>query len=1038
VSNSPRKFSRLLVFAIAVLVALTGRFGAAASEHIGQVTFNGVAVPGATVVASQGDKRLATSTNQQGLYRFADLADGTWTIRVEMIGFSPASKDITIAADPQPVTFELSLLPFEVAAKDLPRLAPAAAAPPATASTNGNQARQAQPAGRTSSTNGGALQRAEVTAAARPAQPAAAAPPADPPPAEASNAAADGLLVNGSVNNGAASPFAQPAAFGNNRRTGRSLYTYAVGMNFGTSAWDTPQYSFSQFQTPQPEYTDTHYLFTFQGPLKIPGMLQRRPNLFLGYQHTEDHNATTQSALVPTLLERTGDFSRSVTAAGNPVTITDPTTGLPYANNQIRPEQLSPQAQALLKLFPAPNLDVDGGKQNYQAPFLSANRQNSVQMRVTQPINQRNQLLGTLSYQHTGLDTTSLFGFRDESTTSVVDSTVTWTRRFNQFFSIRPRGQYTQVTNEMTPFFAGTSNISGEAGIAGNNQTPANWGPPSLQFATITGLSDANASFTRLRTMTGGAEGYWYKGRHNLTIGGDVRMVHNDVLTQQDPRGRFSFNGAVSGNDLADFLLGVPRTTSIANGNPDKYFRSMQYDAYMNDDLRLSPAFTVMLGVRWEYEGPITEKQGRLVNLDVAPDFSHVAPVVATDPTGTVSGETYSSSLVSPDKLGIEPRLALAWRPVPGSSLVVRAGYGIYRNTNVYQPIATLLAQQPPLSRTFSVENSASNPVTLANAFLAAAPQNAINTYAVDPNLRVGAAQNWNASVQRDLPASLTVTTSYLGTHGTDLLQQFLPNSYALGTTNPCPACPAGFIYLVSDGVSNRHAGQVQLRRRLRNGLTWTANYTLAKANDNATAFSGPTQSGMAVAQNWLDLDAEYGPSSFDQRHLFTGQVQYTTGVGVGGGALLSGVKGSIIKNWTITANMDAGSGKPVTPVVQTQIPGTGVLGAMRADRTDASTSDIPEGFYINPAAYTVPVGHFGSAGRNSERGPKQFNLNMNVTRTFVLTQRFNMDWRLDVTNLLNRVTYSAINTSVGSQQFGLPIAANTMRKIQTSVRLRF
>jgi len=131
VSNSPRKTSRLLIFSVAILIALNGRFGAAAPEHIGQVTFNGVAVPGATVIASQGDKKLATSTNQQGLYRFADLADGMWTIRVEMIGFMPATKDVTIAPDAQPVTFELALLPFDVIAKDLPRLAPGSAPPPA-------------------------------------------------------------------------------------------------------------------------------------------------------------------------------------------------------------------------------------------------------------------------------------------------------------------------------------------------------------------------------------------------------------------------------------------------------------------------------------------------------------------------------------------------------------------------------------------------------------------------------------------------------------------------------------------------------------------------------------------------------------------------------------------------------------------------------------------------------------------------------------------------------------------------------------------
>jgi trimeric autotransporter adhesin len=1028
-SKSQLKTSRWICLAAVILIMLAVHRGRAASEHVGQVTHNGVAVPGATVTASQGDKKVATSTNQQGLYRFADLAEGAWTIRVEVFGFAPATKDITISAEPQPVTFELALMPFEEIARNLPRLAPATAAEPTTATAG-----QARPG----ATNGGGFQRTDVTAAARTAAPARPAPAEDPaPPPEQSAAAADGLLVNGSVNNGAASPFAQPAAFGNNRRSGRSLYSYVAGVNFGTSKWDSPRFSFTGVDT-TPSYTDTHVIGTFQGPLNIPGMLQRRPNLFLGFQHTEDHNATSQSAIVPTALERAGDFSQSVNALGQPITVINPQTGLPFSNNQIPSQLLSPQAAALLRLYPLPNLDA-GGRFNFESPILRATRQDSVQSRITQPINQRNQLLGTVSYQRTTAENTSLFNFEDRTRTSVIDTTVTWSRRFNQFFTMRPRGQFTQQTNETTPFFANRSNISGDAGILGNNQLPTNWGPPQLVFSSgIQGLSDALPAFTRTRSMTAGTEAYWYKGRHNLTIGGDARQVQTDVLSQQDPRGRFTFNGAVTGSDLGDFLLGIPRTTSIANGNADKYFRSTQYDAYVNDDLRLSPSFTVMLGARWEYEAPITEKQGRLVNLDTNAEFTQVAPVLATDPTGQVTGNQYVSSLIKPDKFGVQPRLALAWRPVPGSSLVVRAAYGIYRNTNVYQAIANLLAQQPPLSRTFNVENSPTNPVTLANAFAATAPTNASNTFAVDPELRVGYAQNWNASVQRDFPASLTVTASYLGTHGNHLLQQFLPNSYPLGAVNPCPTCPAGFIYLVSDGVSNRHAGQIQVRRRLRNGLTWTANYTLAKAEDDATAFSGPSLGGGAIAQNWLDLDAEYGPSSFDQRHNVTAQVQYTTGVGVTGGGLLTGLKGALIKNWTVTANLNAGSGLPVTPIIQTEIPGTGVLGAVRADLTSVSPDDIPEGYYLNPAAYTIPSGHFGTAGRNSARGPKQFGLNMSITRTFVLTQRFNMDWRADITNLLNRVTYSQINTIVGSRQFGLPTDANTMRQIKTSVRLRF
>src|SRR6185437_7190897 len=132
-----------------------------------------------------------------------------------------------------------------------------------------------------------------------------------------------------------------------------------------------------------------------------------------------------------------------------------------------------------------------------------------------------------------------------------------------------------------------------------------------------------------------------------------------------------------TGSDLADFLLGIPDTSSIAFGNPDKYLRESVYDAFFNDDWRMAPQFTISAGLRWEYGAPITELHGRLVNLDVAPGFSAVAPVLASDPVGSLTGRRYPDSLVEPDKHGIEPRIGIAWRPLSGSSMVVRAGYGI-------------------------------------------------------------------------------------------------------------------------------------------------------------------------------------------------------------------------------------------------------------------------------------------------------------------------------------------------------------------------
>src|SRR6202044_1905145 len=112
------------------------------------------------------------------------------------------------------------------------------------------------------------------------------------------------------------------------------------------------------------------------------------------------------------------------------------------------------------------------------------------------------------------------------------------------------------------------------------------------------------------------------------------------------------------------------------------------------------------------------------------------------------------TSLIRPDKSIVEPRIAMSWRPISGSSIVVRSGYGIYSDTSVYQATALLMAQQAPLSKSLSVENSATCPLTLANGFNPCSTTTA-DTYGVDPNFHVGYAQNWQLSVQSDLPAAL-------------------------------------------------------------------------------------------------------------------------------------------------------------------------------------------------------------------------------------------------------------------------------------------
>jgi hypothetical protein len=607
----------------------------------------------------------------------------------------------------------------------------------------------------------------------------------------------------------------------------------------------------------------------------------------------------------------------------------------------------------------------------------------------------------------------------------------------------------------VTPYFQDRQNIEGDAGISGVDTAAVDWGPPTLVFSSgIATLTDAQSEFNRNRTDSVSPTVRYYRGRHNITAGIDFRRQEYNYFAQQDPRGTFTFTGAATGSDFSDFVAGIPDTSSINYGNADKYLRESVYDAYITDDLRLRPELTLNVGVRWEYGAPITELKDRLVNLDVASNFTAVAPVLASDPTGPLTGQKYPSSLIRPDRRDVEPRVALSWRPIPGSSLVVRAGYGVYADTSVYQSTALQLAEQPPFSNALNTQNSTDCPLTLEQG-LVRQPCTATttNTFAVDPDFRVGYAQTWQLSAQRDLPFALQMTATYLGIKGTRGAQEYLPNTYPIGGANPCPDCPSGFAYISTNGNSTREAGSLQLRRRLRSGFSAAALYTYSKSvdDDSELGGEGPVSAGTtaqaaptaSIAQNWLNLRAERGPSTFDQRHLFTGDLQYTTGMGMGGRSLMSGWPGRVYKEWTVAAQISAGSGLPETPVYLAAANGSGVTGNLRPDRTTAPLYAGSNGSFLNAAAYTSPLpGQWGTAGRDSITGPGTFTFNGSISRTFRIFKTSNLDVRVDGTNLLNHAVFTSYNTTINptlvDPVFGLPAGANSMRSLETTVRLRF
>src|SRR5262249_17516771 len=161
---------------------------------------------------------------------------------------------------------------------------------------------------------------------------------------------------------------------------------------------------------------------------------------------------------------------------------------------------------------------------------------------------------------------------------------------------------------------------------------------------------------------------------------------------------------------------------------------------------------------------------------------------------------------------------------------------------------------------------------------------------------------------------------------------------------------------------------------------------------------------------------------------------QYTSGMGIKGGTLLSGWRGAVIKEWTFVSQINVGTGLPLTPIVQ-NVAANGNSGFIRPDYTGQPVYDNNLALNLNPQPFGAHKGHWGSAGRNSITGPSQFGFNASMSRTFRINDRFNADFRLDAQNVLNHVTYPNWNTTVGNFQYGLPIAANAMRSVQTTVR---
>ena len=1051
-------------------------------EITGRVTSGKVPLPGVTVSAANSitGRRYITSTDVNGNFSLPLPAFGRYVVRADFAGFAAATKEIIVnAATP------LQVVPLEMTLQS--RVQDESGNGAARAVASGN-ARGMQSLSVTSSETG---DEGATNPAAGSNPPITGAPSimnsdtasesvnvagnmgevdrgfdANELRERIEDARARGESPDGSNNvrigggpgggmGGGGPMIIMGPGMGGGRGLRNANFNQPHGTVFyqlGDSALDAAPYSLTGVPATKPAFVQNNYGALLGGALNIPHIYNGglKTFFFIGAFGGHSSNPYNVYSVVPTIAERNGDFSQTVYTsgpnAGQPVTIYDPATHQPYAGNKL--PSIDPVAKALLNYFPLPN---QPGAQNFHFASSADTSQDTITGRIIHNFGSSPAMSMTpfggmsrgggkvhhnlnfgFSYQHSDNDLLNPFpalgGANQSHNLNVSGAYSMSVGRLNMNF----RAGYNVGHSETLNRFAG-NDIEQALGISGASPYPSDYGLPRISLSHYTGLSDTAPSDNDTQTFNITPIARWRHGKHNLSFGGDYHRSFLDLATGGNARGAYVFTGFATaggpgtGYDLADFLLGLPQQTSVQYFNGTYHFRANNWSLFLQDDWRVRSNLTINAGLRYEYAGPYDETDNKLVNLIPNATFTAVQSVTA----GTTG---LPLSLVRPDRNNWAPRIGIAWKPF--KKTVVRAGYGVNYNIGQYQAMVQQLGLQPPFAFTQTNVATLGLPLTLENGFPATTAA-VTNSFAVNPNYRLGYVQNWNLNIQRELPGSIVLNVAYQGAKGTHLDLQRAPNR---GPDGLRISGVQPFIYEDSLGDSIMHEGSVQLRKRLRGGVGIGGTYIYSKSIDNASSIGG---GAVVVAQNDLDLAAERGLSSFDQRHRFTGDLTYELPFGENK-ALFNGDSwyDHMFSNTALAGSWTIASGLPFTARVVGDVTDVsrGTDGTLRADYVGGpiiGPQTIQEWF--NTAAFVVPPpGTFGDAGRNTIEGPGTVLVNLSFSKRVQFEGMRAFEFRLTANNVLNHASFTAIDTVVNSPTFGQVTSVAAMRTITLMGRFQF
>jgi hypothetical protein len=830
---------------------------------------------------------------------------------------------------------------------------------------------------------------------------------------------------------------------------------------------------------------------------------------FFNWEEFKQRTVATSIRSVPTDAQRGGDFSQTLTAAGAQIQVFDPLSTrtdpanpanrlrTQFAGNRIPLNRLSPVAQAVNAYYPKGNTTgvVNTNANNFFGVGSSPLDKNIYGLRLDHYLNPSRRIAGRYTWDKTVQGIPNFYDNIAEIQTSDLPFT-----RHSSFVSysdaLRPnllldvRGGFNAYLTQRITRSLGfdPTKLALPASLATSQQLLAF---PRFDMSDMTAIGSdtgdqlvqSNKSFGFTGSLT------WIQGSHNWKFGSDNR-VYQSNNTQGARAAQFSFNrgftqgpnpntaGATSGFGFASFLLGTPASGSV-NFNQPVTSTVKNFALFVQDDWKLTPRLTLNLGVRWEYEGGVTDRFNAISNFD---------PNVRTTLNGLnlVGGLSYpgvngvSRGHRDAEYTNFQPRFGFAWQVL--QKTVLRGGYSIsyLPTTGLFTGLdRTGFSLTTPLVA--SIDGGFTPNETLANPFpngrlepvgskLGALTQLGQGINGNSRNLRRGYSQQWGLSLQRELAGNWLVEAGYMGNRGVQLpgsrtydylpaqyramgtqLQQLVDNPF-FGTIDPTLSLGqrqvtratlldtypqfSGASGLSTLADSIYHAATLRIEKRFAQGLSALVSYTFSKMIDNNLGAGGMTESGDNGVRNWDNLAAERSVSSIDlpQRLVISGS--YEVPFGKSGPAAYKYIAGG----WQLNAIASFQSGNVISVSQNGTAFGSGKPNAIG----DPTRSDASIDGWLNRAAFAnSPAFTFGNAARNLPRTRTDGwnNLDLSLMKNFPIRERIRLQFRAESFNFTNTPTFGNPAANIDAGNFGTVtgFAANSRaREFQLALKLYF